>query len=228
VTDNLAIAKTETRQTVAIDLISDVICPWCYVGFRALIEACVKSPDVTTMITMRPFELDSTTPKQGVDHKARLLAKFGGDTIRLAEIRKTLYDAGLAVGIEFNLDAVKVSPNTRDCHRLLRWARTAGVELECAEALFQAYHVEGEDLSQAGTLIAIARGIGMDGDLIADLLAGDADMDQVESELSTAVQMGVTGVPCAVLNQKYAVMGAQPVAAFMSALEQASSQTAQP
>lgn len=170
---------------------------------------------------MRPFELDSTTPKHGVDHKARLLAKFGGDIARLAQIRKTLYEAGLGVGIEFNLDAIKVSPNTRDCHRLLRWARSAGVELECAEALFQAYHVEGEDLSQAGTLIAIARGLGMDGDLVADLLASDTDDDKVANELATGVAMGITGVPCAVLNQKYAVMGAQPVAAFMNALDTA-------
>lgn len=208
-----------------VDLISDIICPWCYVGFRALIEACVRRPDITTMITMRPFELDQTTPKQGVDHKARLLAKFGGDTARLAEIRQSLYEAGLSVGIEFNLDAIRVSPNTRDCHRLLRWARTAGVELECAEALFLAYHVEGEDLSQSGTLIAIARGIGMDGDLVAQLLDGNADLDKVQSELNTGVQMGVTSVPCAVLNQKYAVLGAQPVDAFIGALEQASLET---
>jgi predicted DsbA family dithiol-disulfide isomerase len=209
---------------VSIDLISDVICPWCYVGFRAVIQACAKRPDIATILTMRPFELDSTTPKSGVDHKARLLAKFGGDMARLTEIRKSLYDAGLAVGIEFNIDAVKVSPNTRDCNRLLRWARTAGVELECAEALFQAFHVEGEDLSQSGTLIAIARSIGMDSDLVADLLASDRDLDTVEGELNTAIQMGVTGVPCAVLNQKYAIMGAQPVQAFINALEQASTQ----
>jgi predicted DsbA family dithiol-disulfide isomerase len=207
---------------VAIDLISDVICPWCYVGFRALVRACASRPSIATMVTMRPFELDPTTPKEGVDHKAKLLAKFGGDKARLDEIRKTLYDAGLAVGIDFNLDAVKISPNTRDCHRLLRWARSAGVELECAEALFQAYHVEGEDLSQAGTLIGIARGLGMDGALVADLLASDTDNDLVAGELKTAVAMGVTGVPCAVFNQQYAVMGAQPVAAFINALETAS------
>jgi predicted DsbA family dithiol-disulfide isomerase len=216
-----ALLTAQTKEPVLIDLISDVICPWCYVGFRALVSACAQRPDITTMITMRPFELDSTTPKKGVDHKARLLAKFGGDTARLADIRKTLYDAGLAVGIEFNLDAIKVSPNTRDCHRLLRWARSAGVELECAEALFQAYHVEGEDLSQAGTLIAIARGLGMDGDLVADLLASDTDDDKVANELKTGVAMGVTGVPCAILNQQFAVMGAQPIAAFINALETA-------
>jgi predicted DsbA family dithiol-disulfide isomerase len=212
----------QARLPVAIDLISDVICPWCYVGFRALIEACVNRPDITTMITMRPFELDPTTPKSGVDNKARLLAKFGGDTARLGEIRQSLYDAGLAVGIEFNFDAIKVSPNTHNCHRLLLWARNAGVELECAEALFQAYHVEGEDLSQDGTLIAIARGLGLDGDIIAELLLTDADDEKVGSELSTAVAMGITGVPCAVLNQKFAVMGAQPVSAFVTALETAS------
>jgi predicted DsbA family dithiol-disulfide isomerase len=217
------LSKTDASKLapIRIDFISDVICPWCYVGFRALIKACAGRPDLTTMITMRPFELDPTTPKQGVDHKARLLAKFGGDTAHLGEIRKTLVDAGLAVGIEFNLDAVKVAPNTKDCHRLMRWARSVGAELECAEALFQAFHVEGEDLSRAGTLIAIARGLGMDGDVVADLLDSDADLDHVTRELQTSIDMGITGVPCTVLNQRYAIMGAQPVAAFASALETA-------
>jgi predicted DsbA family dithiol-disulfide isomerase len=209
---------------IAIDLISDIICPWCYVGFRALISACASRPDLATSLTMRPFELDPTTSKQGDDHKARLLAKFGGDHARLGEIRKALVDAGLGVGIEFNLDAISVTPNTRDCHRLLRWARSAGVELECAEALFQAFHVEGEDLSQPGILVAIARGIGMDGDLVAELLESDTDNDGVVRELETARQMGVTSVPCAVFAQQFAVMGAQPVQTFASALETAARQ----
>jgi predicted DsbA family dithiol-disulfide isomerase len=214
-------------EPIYIDVISDVICPWCYVGFRALIAACAQRPDLPTMITMRPFELDPTTPKQGVDHKARLKAKFGGQTERLSEIRKTLVDAGLAVGIAFNLDAVTIAPNTRDCHRLLRWARSVGAELECAEALFQAFHVEGEDLSQAGTLIAIARGLGMDGDLVADLLNSDADMPELEKELQTGVAMGITGVPCTIFNQQFAVMGAQPVEAFLTALQTAADKMAQ-
>jgi predicted DsbA family dithiol-disulfide isomerase len=180
------------------------------------------------MITMRPFELDPTTPKGGVDHKARLLAKFGGDAARLGDIRKSLVDAGLAVGIEFNLDAIKVGPNTLDCHRLLRWARSVGCELECAEALFQAFHVEGEDLSQAGTLVAIARGLGMDGDLVADLLQSDADITEVKGELQTAIAMGISGVPCTVFNQQFAVMGAQPVDAFLTALQTATEKIAQP
>jgi predicted DsbA family dithiol-disulfide isomerase len=211
---------------VRIDFISDVICPWCYVGFRALIRACAGRPDVPTIITMRPFELDPTTPKTGVDHKARLLAKFGGQKARLAEISETLLDAGLAVGIDFNLDAITVCPNTKDCHRLMLWARSAGAEVECAEALFQAFHVEGEDLSQAGTLIAIARGIGMDGDLVANLLASDADNNIVERELKIGIDMGVTGVPCTIFNQQFAVMGAQPVAAFASALQTAADKMA--
>jgi predicted DsbA family dithiol-disulfide isomerase len=215
-------------EPIRIDFISDVICPWCYVGFRALIAACARRPDVTTMITMRPFELDPTTPKGGVDHRARLLAKFGGDAARLGDIRKTLVDAGLAVGIEFNLDAVKVAPNTLDCHRLMRWARSVGCELECAEALFQAFHVEGEDLSQAGTLVAIARGLGMDGEMVADLLQSDADSAEVKSELQTAIAMGISGVPCTLFNQQFAVMGAQPVDAFLTALQTATEKIAQP
>jgi predicted DsbA family dithiol-disulfide isomerase len=209
-------------QPVAIDLISDVICPWCYVGFRALIMACVARPKIITTISMRPFALDPTIPKQGADHKQRLLAKFGRDEVRLKEFSKTLIEAGLAVGIEFDFDAIKITPNTLDCHRLLRWARSAGLEVECAEALFQAYHVEGEDLSQAGSLIAIARGIGMDGDLVEQLLHNGADSDKVEEELDIAQRMGVTGVPCTLFNQSFALMGAQAPETYIAALERAS------
>lgn len=225
-TQTIAPSSAEPRP-IQIDFISDVICPWCYVGFRALVAACAGRPDLATTITIRPFELDPTTPKEGVDHKARLLAKFGGQTERLAEIRKTLIDAGLNVGIEFDLEAVKVSPNTLDCHRLLRWARSVGAELECAETLFQAFHVEGEDLSKVGTLIAIARGLGMDGDLVNDLLDSDTDVDTVKGELQTAIAMGVTGVPCTIFNQEFAIMGAQPVSAFATALQTAADKIAQ-
>jgi predicted DsbA family dithiol-disulfide isomerase len=207
---------------IAIDLVSDIICPWCYVGFRALLSACAQMPSLPTSIAMRAFELDPTTPKEGADHKARLLAKFGGDQARLNDIRAALVEAGRNVGIEFNLDAIKLTPNTRDCHRLLRWARTAGVELECAEALFRAYHVEGEDLTQASTLLAIARGLGMDGALVSDLLKSDCDNDAVVQEIRTAQNMGVTSVPCAIFNQGFAVLGAQPVEVFVGALETAS------
>jgi predicted DsbA family dithiol-disulfide isomerase len=212
---------------IQIDFISDVICPWCYVGFRALIAACAGRPDLRSAITMRPFELDATTPKAGVDHKARLKATFGDQPEKFAQIRATLVEAGLAVGIEFNLEAITISPNTLDCHRLLRWSRSVGAELECAEALFQAFHVEGEDLSQPGTLIAIARGLGMDGDLVADLLGSDADITEVQKELQTGIAMGVTGVPCTIFNQQFAVMGAQPVSVFASALQTAVDKAAQ-
>ena len=212
------------RQIITIDLISDIICPWCYVGFRALVAACAARPNAPTAITLHPFELDATTPKQGVDYKARLLAKFGGDRARLDTIRASLVEAGLAVGIAFNLDAIVISPNTRDCHRLLRWARSANCELECAEALFQAYHVAGEDLSQADTLIRIAHGLGMDSDLIGQLLSSDSAQAGVQLDLEAAEKMGITSVPCAVFNQQFVVMGAQPVTAFITAVETAARQ----
>ncbi|OYU77057.1 MAG: disulfide bond formation protein DsbA [Alphaproteobacteria bacterium PA3] len=206
---------------VTIDFISDVICPWCYVGFRALVTACVSRGEIPTHLSMRPFELDLTTPKEGADRRARLLAKFGGDEARLKEISQAVVDAGLGVGIAFNFDAIKTTPNTRDCHRLLRWARSAGVEVECAEALFQAYHVEGEDLSQATTLVAIARGLGMDGELVARLLASEEDVAPVAQELEIAQRMGVTGVPTVLFNQSFAVVGAQSVDIFVAALDRA-------
>jgi predicted DsbA family dithiol-disulfide isomerase len=213
---------------ITIDFISDVICPWCYVGFRALVTACVTRGQIPTHLSMRPFELDPTTPKEGADRRARLLQKFGGDEARLKEVSQAVVDAGLRVGIDFNFDAIKTTPNTRDCHRLLRWARSAGVEVECAEALFQAYHVEGEDLSQASTLVAIARGLGMDGDLVARLLASDADEAPVAQELEIAQRMGVTGVPTVLFNQSFAVVGAQGVETFVAALDRAQAELASP
>ncbi|GBF59371.1 hypothetical protein PbB2_03067 [Candidatus Phycosocius bacilliformis] len=206
---------------VVIDFISDVICPWCYVGFRALITACVQRPHIPTHLAMRPYELDPTIPPQGVDRAERLLAKFGGDEQRLKAVSQAVVDAGLAVGIEFNFAAIKTTPNTLDCHRLLRWARSAGVEVECAEALFQAYHVEGEDLSQSGTLVALARGLGMDGSLVATLLAGDDDKEAVAQDLDIARRMGVTGVPTILFNQSFALIGAQSVDTFGEALTRA-------
>jgi predicted DsbA family dithiol-disulfide isomerase len=109
----------------------------------------------------------------------------------------------------------------------MHWARAVGAELELAEALFQAFHVEGEDLSQTGTLIAIARGLGMDGDMVANLLASDADLAEVQKELQTGVAMGISGVPCAIFNQQFAVMGAQPIEAFLTALQTAADKVAQ-
>jgi predicted DsbA family dithiol-disulfide isomerase len=208
---------------VRVDMISDVICPWCYVGFRAFLLACAQRPDVPVSLTMRAFALDPTIPKGGVDRKQRLLEKFGGDEARLKAMSAPLIEAGQAVGIDFAFDRIARTPNTLDCHRLMLWARSAHAEadLMCAEALFQAYHVEGEDLAQPGTLVAIARGIGMDGDLVADLLASDSDVAAIEAEMDIARRMGVTGVPCSVFNQQFAVMGAQGVAEFVAAIDRA-------
>jgi predicted DsbA family dithiol-disulfide isomerase len=211
---------------ITIDFVSDVICPWCYIGFRALETARIRRGELPTHLSMRPFELDPTTPKKGADRRARLLAKFGGDEARLKEISQAVVNAGLRVGIAFNFDAIKTTPNTRDCHRLLRWARSAGAEVHCAEALFQAYHVEGEDLSQATTLVSIARGLGMDGKLVARLLASDADVAPIEQELETAQRMGVTGVPTVLFNQSFALVGAQEVDTFVVALDRAQAERA--
>lgn len=209
---------------VHVDLISDVICPWCYVGFRAFLGACSLRGDTPVALTMRPYQLDPTIPKEGMNRKQRLLQKFGGDEDRLKALSAPLIDAGLAVGIAFDFERAEITPNTLDCHRLLRWARGAHAEAEimCAEALFQACHVEGEDLTKAGTLVAIARGIGMDGSVVADLLASDADVAEVRAELTIAGRMGVTGVPCFVFNQEFAVMGAQSIEHFVAALDRAS------
>jgi hypothetical protein len=149
--------------SLRIDLVSDVVCPWCYIGFRGLLGAAALRPDVPIDLTLRAYQLDPDVPPEGADRKRRLLERFGSDAGRLAAIGEAVTESGRGVGIEFRFDRITLTPNTLDCHRLLRWASGAGLVVEAAEALFRAYFTEGEDLTQADTLVAIARGVGMDG-----------------------------------------------------------------
>lgn len=212
----------KTRLTV--DIVSDVMCPWCYVGQKRLENALGQVPDVDVDIHWRPFQLDPTLPQEGKDRRQYLSEKFGGDE-RAGTIYQAIKDAGEAEGIPFDFEAIEVSPNTLDAHRLIRWASSAGdgVQNRLARRLFQLYFEEGENVGDHKVLVAAAGDVGMDAAVVEGLLATDADREAVQAEIATASQMGVTGVPCFLIEGKYAVMGAQDAATLANALRQIAS-----
>ncbi|THK36965.1 DsbA family protein [Ensifer sp. MPMI2T] len=209
-------------ETVKIDIVSDVVCPWCYLGKRRLDQAVANvAGDVHVTIQWRPYQLNPDLPAEGVDHKRHLAAKLGGqDAVDRAH--KTLEGLGREDGIDFNFEAVKISPNTLDAHRLIRWAATNGEETqaEVVRLLFKANFEEGRNVGDHAVLLEIAEQAGLDVPVIAALLTSDADKDSVKQEIDVAREMGVSGVPCFIIDQQYAVMGAQSVDVLTNALRE--------
>ena len=196
-----------------IDIVSDTICPWCYIGKRKLEGALNARPDIEVELGWRPFQLNPHMPAEGMERAEYLRAKFGGED-RAAQIYDAVAQAGLAVGIEFAFDKMQRTPSTLDSHRLVRWATTAGCQDAVGEDLFRRYFREGADIGDAGVLTAVAADAGMDADLVADLLAGDADLELIRREDAMARQMGINGVPCFIIDRKYAISGAQDAPVF--------------
>jgi predicted DsbA family dithiol-disulfide isomerase len=208
---------------ITIDVVSDAVCPWCFVGQKRLDKAVSSLPDIDVAVRWRPFQLDPTIPPEGKDRKEYMRAKFG-DGGRLNQIHANLEEIGRAEGIAFDFDAITVSPNTLDAHRLIRWAATAGEDVQgrVARRLFQLYFEEGKNIGEHEVLIEAARECGMDEAVVRTLLATDADRDAVREEIDTANRMGITGVPCFLIEGRYAVMGAQNSDALAEAIRKVS------
>ena len=205
------------KQPLQLDVVSDVMCPWCYIGKRRL-ETAVAETDLTLDIRWRPFQLDPTLPPEGKDRQAYLAEKFG--SIEQAHERyENIRQAGDAENIPFAFDKIAVSPNTIDAHRLIRWAGgiDAATQDRVVEALFAAYFIDGENIGDHDTLVGIAKKAGMDADLVTELLSGDADRELVANDIAQAQAMGVTGVPTFILANKYTLVGAQPAAQLAEA-----------
>lgn len=207
---------------VRIDIISDVVCPWCYLGKARLEKALLMVDGVEAEIHWRPYMLDPSIPRDGENRKDYMLKKFG-DGPQLAEAHKRLTALGKEVGINYDFDAIEISPNTMDAHRLIRWAAQAGpgIQDKVVTALFKSYFEEGRNIGDAEVLIAVAADCGMDADIVRQLLPSEAEEAGVIGEIAQAKQLGITGVPCFVFNQKYAVSGAQEPANLIEAMRQA-------
>jgi len=208
---------------ITIDVISDVVCPWCYIGSRRLARALEIAQDVPVEVHWRPYQLDPTIPPGGVDRKAYMEGKFGSEE-RIRQMHDSVANAARGDGIAFAFDDITVSPNTLDAHRLIRWAGASGPDMQgrVVRRLFRSYFEEGRDVGSAEVLVDVARDAGMDASVVEPLLASDADGAAVRQEIETAARMGVTGVPCFLLEGRYAVMGAQESATLADAIRQVS------
>jgi len=196
-------------QIVEVDVVSDVMCPWCYIGKRRLEKALAMiEPGIEVEINWRPYQLDPTIPAEGRDRQKYLSQKFGAPE-QIAAVYDPIRDAGDVEDIPFNFDGITLSPNTLDAHRLIRWAMESGLQDDMSERLFKAYFIEGQDLSDKTVLLDIAVEVGLERDVIERLLAGDTDRKAVQDEIAQYQQMGVRSVPTIIVGKKYAVVGAQ-------------------
>jgi predicted DsbA family dithiol-disulfide isomerase len=202
---------------LAIDVISDVICPWCFIGKRRLEKALGGR---VASVRWHPFQLNPDMPREGIDRKSYRIAKFGSWE-RSLELDARVAAAGEDEGITFNFDRTARTPNTLDAHRIIWLARERGVQDVVVEALFLAYFTDGRDLSDRATLAEIAAGSGLDRAEVDGLLAGDAGLDVVRAGEEQARRLGVSGVPFFVVNGRVALSGAQPPELFRQAFEQA-------
>lgn len=208
--------------TVSVDVVSDVVCPWCFVGKKQLERAVALVPDINVMVRWRPYQLDPTIPPGGTDRRAYMLVKFG-DQNRIDQVHRRLEDLGAGLGIAFDFEAIEIAANTLDAHRLIRWAVDGdrpNAQDQVVRALFSAVFEEGRDIGSHQVLADIAAQAGLDVPVISALLTSGADVDAVQEEIAVAGQMGITGVPCFLLNQRYALMGAQDAQMLADALRQ--------
>jgi predicted DsbA family dithiol-disulfide isomerase len=214
-----------------IDFISDTVCPWCFIGKRRLARAIAMRPEIAFDVRFRPYRLDPTVPKGGMDRDTYMTAKFGKNG-GVSEAQRVIAAEGAKEGIEFDFAAIRRTPNTLDSHRLIRWAELTGVQDDVVERLFAAYFENGQDIGDIRVLADIADVSGMEGTQIADRLESDQDAALVEREDKLAHEMGVTGVPAMIFANKVAVSGArEPEVLAMvidKALEMASQPDAQP
>lgn len=207
-------------ERITIDVVSDVVCPWCYLGKARLELAIAEVQDeVGVDINWRPYRLNPEYPREGVDQKATLAQKLGGEE-RVAQAHQMLTDLGREVGIHFDFEAIKIGPNTLDAHRLIHWAMVEDRQKQdkVVNALFKANFEEGRNIGDHAVLLEVAENAGLDRSVIASLLASDADSDLIVAEIGAAQQMGVNGVPFFIFDQQYAVSGAQTPDVLANAL----------
>ena len=199
-----------------IDIISDAICPWCYIGKRRLEQALTLAPQPGLETGWRPFQLNPDMPAEGIDRKEYLRAKFGDSAGRNYD---RIAAIGREVGIPFAFDRIQRTPNTILAHRLIRYAARENVQDPMVETLFRAYFTEGRDIGNRDTLVELAAAAGLEAKAVEAYLAGTEDDDTIRTEDAFARQIGISGVPCFIVDRQYAISGAQPAEAFVEVFE---------
>ncbi|WP_170338392.1 DsbA family oxidoreductase [Ruegeria arenilitoris] len=217
-------------QTVKLDILSDPICPWCYIGKTNLDKALASVPDHPFVIEWHPFQLNPDMPEGGMDRREYLERKFGGKEGAVRAYAPVVEHAEKA-GLNIDFEAMKRTPNTLDAHRLIHWAGIEGKQNQVVDALFTAYFVQGRDIGDHEVLADIADSVGMDAAVVLKLLKSDADRDDIRQRDTHSREMGVNSVPTFIVANQHAVPGAQPpelwaqvIGEIMSQLEPSSAE----
>jgi predicted DsbA family dithiol-disulfide isomerase len=211
--------------TLPIDMVSDVVCPWCFIGKRRLEKAIALKPDIPVVVRFHPYFLNPWVPREGMSREEYLTTKFGSPE-RYRAIAQRVAQAAADEGLSYVLDGIKRQPNTLDCHRLILWAGEAGDAGRMKQRLMDLYFAEGGDLSDREVLVAAAAACGLDGERVRSRLAGDEDVARVEREANSAKDAGIDGVPCFIFGGLLAVSGAQAPEHLAQAIERAANESA--
>jgi predicted DsbA family dithiol-disulfide isomerase len=212
-------------QRIKVDIVSDIVCPWCYIGKRRLEKAIEElKGEFEFDISYLPFELHPNMPKEGRNQKEYLTEKFGGEE-RYHQLTANVTSVAAEEGLHFDYSQQQNSPNTRDAHRLIWLAKQEGVQPEVKEALLNAYFEKGVDLTKDDNLIDVAESAGLDRNKAMALLSSDEGLVEVEYLEQLNTQRGVSGVPFYIVNDKYGISGAQPSSSFVSAFRDISEKT---
>ena len=208
---------------VKLDIISDPICPWCYIGKTLLDQALAERPDHGFEITWHPFQLNPEMPAAGMDRREYLEHKFGGKDGAMRAYAPVVERAE-AAGLAIDFAAIKRTPNTLDAHRLIHWAGIEEVQNDMAMALFRAYFEEGRDIGDHEVLADLADSLSMDGAMILRLLQTDADREDIKTRDAQFRQMGITGVPTFIVAGQHAVPGCQPADLWVRVIDELGAQ----
>jgi predicted DsbA family dithiol-disulfide isomerase len=208
------------QQPVRIDVVSDVVCPWCFIGKNRLEKAIALKPDIAVEVHWRPYFLNDWVPREGMSRDEYLTAKFGSPE-RYKGIAGRVQQAAAAEGLTYAVDKISRQPNTTDAHRLIRWAGAIGKAAEMKQKLMDLYFTEGADLTNPSVLVEAAADVGLDAEDVRAALVSDQDIAAVERGVLAAKEAGVEGVPMFIFGGKFAVSGAQSPEYLADAIERA-------
>jgi predicted DsbA family dithiol-disulfide isomerase len=208
------------HQPVRIDVVSDVVCPWCFIGKHRLEKAIALTPDIPVEVHWRPYFLNDWIPREGMAREQYLTTKFGSPE-RYNGIAQRVSQAAAAEGLTYALDKMSRQPNTIDAHRLIRWAGGIGKSAEMKQRLMDLYFTEGADLTNHAVLVQAAIDVGLDAEDVRAALDSDQDVAEVEREAQSAKEAGIEGVPMFIFGGKFAVSGAQAPEYLAQAIERA-------
>jgi predicted DsbA family dithiol-disulfide isomerase len=196
------------KSRLHIEIVHDLVCPWCYLGVRRLVRTLRRRPDIAFDLVWRPFLLNPDMPRGGMSRPDYVVRKFGGED-RARRLYTTISEVGRAEGLAFRFDRIRRTPSSVDAHRLVRLSVQYGCATEMVEALFAAHFTDGHDIGDHNVLTAIATALGMDASEVRRFLASDRDAEAVHSENLRAHRLGINGVPCFVIDGTHAIAGAQ-------------------